>query len=641
MNTLANTTSLLTHSLAWALLYSIWQGALIYGSLFFLLKALPNAGARARYYLSFSALTALFLWFADTWSSQYQKLKGVTVFITQSAADGGLTKTFTVNTSAGSPTHETAIRHLLPSLEQYFPFILALYAAGLTFMLCRFAINIVQLRSLRTSGIIAPGAEWESMLHHWQNKFEIVRPIKLHISDRINAPMMLGALKPIILLPVAAINHLSTDQVEAILMHELAHIKRHDYLLNIFQTITETILFFNPFIWLISATIRREREHCCDDMVVSCAASPLPYARALAILEHTRLGNGNGLVLAATGQKNQLLHRIKRIMEMKKDNINYGQLTIIVVAILAITVSIAMFTFTPSFAQKAKGDTGDTTVKKKSVYKYKSITIDSNGKKTEVVKESDTPIKEMSDEDDDASDVSVGGDISKHNAKTYHAFAKIRKNDNDSSEKHNGTETYSYSYSYSKNDSDNFDDRAGDIFSIAMNAHGNFWDAIDDRGLEELKNVNWEKIDDDIKESLQEINTAIRDAKTNQMASALSKDVLAELKKALEGDESEMVKSKQMQAEVRAKAGKAKATAMAGNDGGKESTDYEAMLTKMEQDKLIDRSKSYKVVKEDGALYINGEKQPESVLNKYGQYLKDKSVNIKGHKGSLSISVDN
>ena len=99
-----------------------------------------------------------------------------------------------------------------------------------------------------------------------------------------------------------------------------------------------------------------------------------------------------------------------------------------------------------------------------------------------------------------------------------------------------------------------------------------------------------------------------------------------------------------MQAEVRAKAGKTKAIAMAkaGDDhSNTESTDYEAMLNKMEHDKLIDRSKSYKVVKEDGALFINGEKQPESIYSKYSQYLKDKSINIKGHKGNLSISVDN
>ena len=640
MNTISTTTSLLTHSLAWALLHSLWQGALIYGSLYLLLKASPNAGSRAKYYLSFSGLTALCLWFADTWSTQYQKLKGVTVFITQSAPDGGYAKTFTVKTIAAAPAHGTAIYHLLPRLEQYFPFILMLYLAGLVFMLSRFAINLLQLRTLKTSGIVTPGEEWQKTVQYWQNKFEIARPVKLYFSERINTPMMLGALKPIILLPVAAINHLSTEQVEAILMHELAHIKRHDYLLNIFQTIAETVLFFNPFLWLISGIIRREREHCCDDMVVSCATSPLPYARALAILETNRMTNGNSLALAATGQKNQLLHRIKRIMEMKKNNVNYGQLTIIVVAILAITFSIAMFTFTPSFAQKAKDDAGDTTVKKKSVYKYKSITIDSNGKKTEIEKQSDKPMKEMSDEEDNGADIDItvkDDSAGKHTITTRRAFSRIGADDDTA--KHNGTK--SYSYSFTNDDSDNFDGMVSDVFSFAMHAHGDFWDTKDGKEVEELTNVDWNKIDNDIKKSLREIDLELSDAKINNMANALSKETLTELKKALESDESEMTKNKQRMAEVRAKAGKAKAIAIVGDDGGGESTDYEAMLIKMEQDQLIDRSKSYRVAKKNGALYINGEKQPESVFSKYSEYLKDKAVNIKGSKGNLSISVDN
>ncbi len=637
MNTLSNITSLLTHSLAWALLYSLWQGALIYGSLYLPLKALPNAGARAKYYLSFGALTATCLWFADTWSAQYQKLKGVTVFITQSAPDGGLAKTFTINTAAAIPVHDTTIHHLLPRMEQYFPLILMLYAAGLAFMLCRFAINILQLHALKTTGIIVPGEEWQRLLQCWQNKFEIARPVKLYFSKRINTPMMLGALKPIILLPLAAMNHLSTDQVEAILMHELAHIKRHDYLLNIFQTIAETILFFNPFVWLISGIIRMEREHCCDDMVVSCTASPLPYARALAILESNRMASNNELVLAATGQKNQLLQRIKRIMEMKKNNINYGQLTIIVVAILAITFSIALFTFTPSFAQKAKGDAGDTTTKTKSVYKFKSVTIDSNGKKTEVVKESDKPIKDMSEEGDNV-DVSITDDSSKNMVKTYRTFTKVRTGGDDSGGKSNSISNYSYSYSYSKDDSSNIDEVMNKVFNPVRHASAAIVYNEVESELEKINDVDWYEVSAEIKNGLAEVEKALKDERFDSEKFNGLKKILEMNKKELELDKEEMIKSMQMQAEVRAKAGNANATAKAGDDEG--STDYEAMLTKMEQDKLIDRSQSYKVSKENGTLYINGEKQPATVYNKYSQYLQDKSINIKGHKGSLSISAD-
>ena len=174
--------------------------------------------------------------------------------------------------------------------------------------------------------------------------------------------MMIGALKPVILLPIATINYLTTEQVETILLHELAHIKRHDYLLNIFQTIAETILFFNPFVWLISRIIRREREHCCDDIVIANMSSPLPYAKALAMLENTRL-EANNVALAATGNKQQLLGRIKRIMGTRKNKLNYTQLTIVIVVVLAVTLTVATFTYTQSFAQKSKNsNASDTTM---------------------------------------------------------------------------------------------------------------------------------------------------------------------------------------------------------------------------------------------------------------------------------------
>ena len=191
---------------------------------------------------------------------------------------------------------------------------------------------------------------------------------------------MLGTLKPVILLPIATINHLTSGQLEAILLHELAHIKRQDYLLNMLQTAGETILFFNPFVWLISRIIRRQREDCCDDLVVANTASPLQYAQALAILEQGR-SNDQQLALAATGNRKHLLNRIKRIMVMKKDSPGYGQLSILLLSFITLAIIVAICTFTPSIAQRAKGDKSDTT-KKKQVIENNQISIDSGRNKT-------------------------------------------------------------------------------------------------------------------------------------------------------------------------------------------------------------------------------------------------------------------
>lgn len=418
-------------------------------------------------------------------------------------------------------------------------------------------------------------------------------------------------------------------------MHELAHIKRHDYLVNILQTVVETLLFFNPFVWLTSAIIRREREHCCDDMVVAGANDPLPYARALAILESNRVGT-NKLALAATGNKNQLFHRIKRIMEMKKSNINNGQLTIIIVAILAITFSIAMFTFTPSFAQKAKKEVSDTTTKTKSVYKYRSVTIDSNGSRTEVVKESDKPIIEDMNEDGDVLTVNViGPDYS--------------------DEQHQGTKTMSYSYSYSNNGDDS-GKRSKKVHVVTTaQPHEGTLDQMKKAMAEakiEIENVDWDDVGAQFNKRIADLNKEFSEGKMDEKVYNEVKKILEKSKEDQERRTKEFkerwteeLKKKRLKTTTRVSAGNGKATAVAGNGNVEvevilEGSEYDLMLEKMEKDGLIDREKGFIVAKQNGKLIINGTPQPDSVLSKYGEYLRDKSITIKGKKDGLTIDAN-
>ena len=105
---------------------------------------------------------------------------------------------------------------------------------------------------------------------------------------RVDVPTVIGWLKPVVLLPASALAGLSPNQVEAILAHELAHIRRHDYLVNLLQTLVETLLFYHPAVWWLSRRIRAERENCCDDLAVSLCGDPVAYAAALAELEDLR-----------------------------------------------------------------------------------------------------------------------------------------------------------------------------------------------------------------------------------------------------------------------------------------------------------------------------------------------------------------
>jgi beta-lactamase regulating signal transducer with metallopeptidase domain len=134
-------------------------------------------------------------------------------------------------------------------------------------------------------------------------------------TTRARVPMVVGFLKPVVLIPVSMLSGLTMKQLEAILLHELAHIKRYDYLVNGFQTAVETIFFYHPLVWWLSKKIRSERENCCDDVAVARSGDALLYANALATLETLRLTNAQ-LVLAANG--GQLIKRIQRLVMPEK-----------------------------------------------------------------------------------------------------------------------------------------------------------------------------------------------------------------------------------------------------------------------------------------------------------------------------------
>src|SRR5205814_3969509 len=127
-------------------------------------------------------------------------------------------------------------------------------------------------------------------------------------SALVDSPCVLGWLKPIILVPISATTGLSPQQIEGILAHELAHVRRNDYLVNLAQTVVETVLFYHPAVWWISRTIRQEREHCCDDIAAQTAGDARGYARALVAMEELRQAQqcepmlvGGRLALAARG----------------------------------------------------------------------------------------------------------------------------------------------------------------------------------------------------------------------------------------------------------------------------------------------------------------------------------------------------
>jgi hypothetical protein len=191
------------------------------------------------------------------------------------------------------------------------------WLAGVTILTLRLFTGWIWVQRLRTHGVYAVQPAWERILVRLSRQLHISRTITLLESTRVDVPTVIGWLKPVVLMPMSALGALSPAQLEAILAHELAHIRRHDYLVNLLQTLVETLLFYHPAVWWVSRRIRIERENCCDDLAVSLCGDPVAYANALADLESLRssippLGRLDRMAMAATG--GSLLQRVRRLL---------------------------------------------------------------------------------------------------------------------------------------------------------------------------------------------------------------------------------------------------------------------------------------------------------------------------------------
>lgn len=169
-------------------------------------------------------------------------------------------------------------------------------------------------RRLKRASVRSVSDEWQGRLIHLSRRLRVSRPVLLCESALVEAPTVIGWLRPVILLPASALVGLSSAQLEALLAHELAHIRRHDYFVNLLQAVVEILLFYHPAVWWLSHRVRSEREFVCDDMAVAATGDALIYARALTTLEQLRRREGSAaLAVAANG--GSLMQRIQRLIK--------------------------------------------------------------------------------------------------------------------------------------------------------------------------------------------------------------------------------------------------------------------------------------------------------------------------------------
>lgn len=665
MHTLSQDTMMLAQTLGWTILHSLWQGAIIFCSMKLLLKAMGNTHARARYYTTLLSLAGLVVWTIDTFARQWQKLQVVTVTAGHQAYTGS-EQVYTTTLPAAAPT-ETILQRIVPGVEAYFPIIATAYILGIFLMLLRLALGISKVYRLRHSQLVAAPAEWIDHTNRWLKLTGITRPVQIFLSDKVTVPMVAGTLKPFILFPFAAANHLSIRQFEAILLHELAHIKRNDYLLNILQTIAETLLFFNPFIWIISAAIRREREHCCDDLVLSHTTQPIVYAKALAALEANRFFTGR-LAMNVTGNnKQQLLHRIKRIVEMKKQPLNVRHLVMSLMAIACIIITAGWLA--PSFAQTKNKEQKSKTEKSKITKATKAIPapvytspadadyadapgapvpaipddIDWDKINDEVARAQKETEKAMADVDWDkikeelakAREEMAAVDWNKINAEMAKAQEEMKR------------EMANVDWNKIKADVAKAQEehkKAMKEHKTAMKAHSKAMD-----------NADWNQVNAEVQAAMKEVNKSLAEVDWTAIGSTVA-DAMNSINWEDIDQQGTGSSSKKRTTSARANSNLSSANIVVTNPSygsGKNvqqvnastsksevsSIEYEKMLIKMENEGLIDIDKGYAIKKNGDELTIDGKRQPASVLDRYSKYLQGDRIAVAGGKDNMNISV--
>ncbi|MDQ2863151.1 MAG: M56 family metallopeptidase, partial [Bacteroidota bacterium] len=307
--------SVFLQSLGSAILNSLWQGF----TLWFLYETISvyykTASARFKNNLGTLLLFLTFLWFTITFISK--------LMIRQEIIGSDITPALHHAQITSQAT--SALQQFLTYVGSSMPYLSIAYIFLLFFLMAKLFAAYRYVYIISNKRLIDPPAGLDSFTLKVATQMKIPRKITVWISNHIDVPATIGFLKPVILIPFASLNNLSGNQLEAIILHELSHIKRNDYIINIIISVIETILFFNPFVALLSTIIKRERENCCDDFVLQYQYDPHSYALALLRLEQSRIGNIK-LAMGAVSGKKQLLSRIMRITNGQAVNktFNYG-----------------------------------------------------------------------------------------------------------------------------------------------------------------------------------------------------------------------------------------------------------------------------------------------------------------------------
>lgn len=346
----------LVRALGWTLLHSLWQGAVVALALAGLLLLLRRHSAQVRYRTAAAALVTLLLLCGFTFGRYYYQVPSAGAATTAVAPPAG-TGPALAAAMAAAPAVRLADNPAAPgwlsSWQTYFdanlPLLVTVWLMGLLVMLLRLLGSLAYVQRLRRYRVQPLAQEWQQRLAVLADRAGLKQRVELLESALVKVPVVVGHLRPVVLLPLGAVTGLGTAYLEAILAHELAHVQRRDYLLNLLQAVAETVLFYHPGVWFMAACLRTERENCCDDVATALVGgNPLTVARALAALAELTAApepTGIGLALSALGPDGSVLSRIRRLVQGRQRPTfaeGFMAACVVLVGVVVLSTAVAM-----------------------------------------------------------------------------------------------------------------------------------------------------------------------------------------------------------------------------------------------------------------------------------------------------------
>lgn len=332
----------LAQAAGWTLFHSLWEGVVVAVILAAVLKTIRSSGAR--YAAACIAMCAILVCFAGTLIALAPSHQGPSALHSVMPLDWS-------NGVAFDDTPTASMRGIADVLPWLVPF----WIAGVVLFYLRHLAGWAWTLRLRRSGVCCASDLWTERLKLLATRLGIARRVALLESCLAGVPVVIGHLRPVILMPVGLLAGMPAGQIESILLHELAHIRRHDYLINMLQSLVEGLLFYHPLVWWISGVIRAEREHCCDDVAVAVSGDAYRYVSALAALEETRW-SASQAALAATG--GNLVKRIRRLL-IPIEGPGSALTPLVSAAILIITAAVGLTAWQAKAPASPQGQESD------------------------------------------------------------------------------------------------------------------------------------------------------------------------------------------------------------------------------------------------------------------------------------------